>query len=407
MKYQLRPHQKKIVETAPNKYGLFLKMRVGKTAPAIRLACGRTKSCLVIVPKSLKEQWEEEIIKWNNTDCKFQVITKETIRRDWDKTPQAESIIWDEVHLAGANFKSQIYKAVEKYLKKWNVQYIWELTGTPYTSSSWSIYSLGRLLGRPWKWFDWKTRFYYDIKMGHRLIPVQKKGIEEELSQIINKIGITMSLSEISEQAEDEDVKEYFDLNKAQKDAIKEAFDPLPIVRFSAFHQIENGSKKGDGYVEDKVFPCDKSKRLLEIVEGHRKIAVVARYNLQLNYYAEQINGKKVFIINGATENKNEIIKEIEECEDCVVFINSMCSAGYSLASIDTMVFASMDFSFVNYAQIKDRMKNMDKNKSCTYIHLLTRSTKNYKSVDQGVYDAVQNKSNFDAIIFNKDNNKE
>jgi superfamily II DNA or RNA helicase len=399
----LYPHQQNIVDTAPDKYGLFLKMRVGKTATAIRLACTRTTSCLVIVPKSLREQWVEEIERWNNNiNCEFYVITKETFRRDWDKIKEYQACIIDEAHLGFANFKSQLHKAAIFYFKKCSIHYVWALTGTPYTSSSWSIYSLGTLLGHTWRWFSWKSTFFYDIKMGRRLIPVQKKGIEEEISKIINNIGCTLSLSDISEQAEDEYVKEYFDLDKEQKDAIKEAFDPLPIVRFTKYHQIESGALKSDGYSEDRIYECEKTRRLLGIVEANKKVAIVGRYNLQLSHYRELIKGRKVFIINGATEDKNEIIKEIEACEDCVVLINSACSAGYSLASIDTMVFASMSYSFVDHEQITQRIKNMAKNKSCTYVYLLTRSTKDYKSVDQGVYDAVESKMNFDAAIFNK-----
>jgi superfamily II DNA or RNA helicase len=398
----LYPHQQHIVDTAPNKYGLFLKMRVGKTATAIRLASTRASSAIVIVPKSLKEQWEEEIHNWNNSKTIFYVITKETFRKKWKEVPKFEACIIDECHIGFANFKSQLYKSAESYCKKHKSTYIWLLTGTPYTSSSWSIYSLGKLLGKDWKWFDWKRHFFFEVAMGPRTIPVQKKGIEEEISKIINKIGVTMSLSDISQQAHDEYVKEYFDLNKEQEDAIKEAFDPLPIVRFTKYHQIEQGTLKGDGYTEDKKFNCSKGQRLLEIISENHKIAIVCRYNLQLVDYKELIEkeGRKVFIINGETKDKNEVIKGIDTCDDCVVLINSACSAGYSLASIDTMVFASMDFSFVNNAQVKDRIKNMAKNQSCTYIYLLTRSIKGYKSVDQGVYDAVENKTNFDACIF-------
>lgn len=404
----LKPHQEKIVNNAPDKYGLFLRCRVGKTATAIRLACTRSKSCLVIVPKSLKEQWEEEIIKWNSAPdgkpsvTEFYVITKETFRRDWKKIKEYECVIIDEAHLGFANFKSQLHKSAMGYFRAFRVNFRYILSGTPYTSSAWSIYSLGLLLDKSWKWYDWKTRYFYEIAMGPRRIPVQKKGIEKEISIIINRIGCTLSLSDISEQSEDEYVKEYFDLNKEQTLLIKEFFDPLPIVRFTANHQIESGTKNGDGYIGDKTFDCEKTKRLIELASENRKIAIVACYNLQIKSYRKSLesSGRKTFVINGDTKNKNEIIKEIETCDDCVVLINSKCSAGYSLASIDTMVFASMDFSFVNHVQIKDRIKNLNKNKSCTYIYLLTRSTKDYKSVDQGVYDAVESKMNFDAEIF-------
>lgn len=410
----LYPHQKKIVETALNRYGIFFRPRVGKTATSIRLASARVKSAIVIVPKSLKEQWEESIEEWNNGNTKFTVITKETFRRDWDKIEKHDAIIWDEVHIGGANYKSQLFKSVEKYIKKYSVQYIWLLTGTPYTSNCWAVYSLGKLLQRDWNWWQWKQRYFIDVRMGPRIVPVQKdkysnqysEWMKQEMKTIINSIGVTLSLEDISDQAEDEYVKEYFDLNKEQKKLIEENFDPLPIVRFTKYHQIESGTLKGDGYSEDKFFECEKTKRVLELVEEYKKCAVVGRYNIQLKNYQRLLEeqGRKTFLINGATDNKNEIIKAIEKEEECVVLINSMCSAGYSLKSIDTMIFASLDFSFVNYTQIKDRLKNLKKNKSCTYIFLLTRSNKKHKSVDQAVYDAVMNKKDFDATIFeNKD----
>ncbi|HNU76547.1 MAG TPA: SNF2-related protein [bacterium] len=401
---ELREHQRKIVETAPNKYGLFLKMRVGKTATAIRLASTRVKSCIVIVPKSLKEQWESEIKNWNNSDTIFFVITKETFRRDYTKLDKYDAIVVDESHIGFANFKSQLFKSLSAYIKHHDIQYIWLLTGTPFTSSAWSTYSLALLLGHKYNWYEWKKRFFYDIKMGHRMIPKQKDNIESEIAKIVNNIGCTLSLSDISEQADDEYVKEYFDLNAEQKKAIKEYFDPLPIVRFTWHHQLESGTIKGDGYRSDGIYQCEKNNRLIEIVKEIRKVAIVARYNLQLQHYADifKQEGRRVFLINGQTKNLKEIIDQIEKEEDCVVLLNATCSAGYSLASIDIMIFASMDFSFTHYAQICDRLKNMDKNKSCTYIYLLTRSTKDYKSIDQGVYDCVMNKQSFDAEIYAK-----
>ena len=403
--YKLRPHQKKAVEEYPDIWGIWWKPRTGKTFTVIRLASSRTESCIVVVLKSLVEQWEEHVADWNDSDCKFKVISKETFRRDWEKLDRYESVAIDESHIGFHNFKAQLHKAAISYIKKHNIKYIWLATATPYTSSSFSIYSAGKLLRRNWSWYSWKKRFFNNIRMGTRFIPVQKKGIEDELAVIINRIGSTLSLSDISEQSEDEHIKEYFDLNIEQKRAIKDTFDPLPIVMFSAYHQIENGTKLSDGYNEDRIFKCEKTNRLIELVGSYDKIAIVARYNLQLNNYKKEIlikyPDKSVYIINGATKNKNEIIKQIEKDKECVVLLNSMCSAGYSLSSIDTMVFTSMDFSFVNFEQISQRVKNLNKNKSCTYIYLLTRKTKDYKSVDQRIYDCVMDKKDFDYKIFN------
>jgi hypothetical protein len=63
------------------------------------------------------------------------------------------------------------------------------------------------------------------------------------------------------------------------------------------------------------------------------------------------------------------------------------------------MVFASMSFSFVDYIQMCSRLKDMDKKTGNTYIHLLTRDK---GSVDQGIFDSVKKKEDFNIEIFRK-----
>jgi len=58
-----------------------------------------------------------------------------------------------------------------------------------------------------------------------------------------------------------------------------------------------------------------------------------------------------------------------------------------------------MSFSFVDYAQIMSRVKDMKKTTGNTYIYLLTRDK---DSVDKGVYDSVKRKEDFNIEIFNK-----
>lgn len=435
---ELRPHQAKVVAMNPAFRGLFFEMRVGKTPTSIRLACKNLKNCLVITPKPIKEQWEDEINLWKDSDTKFTVITKEQFklaglvkytkangkpgkRFEWQRLPHYDGIIWDEVHLGGCNYKSDLFNCVDDYIKGYKIKFFWPLSGTPYTNDSWSVYSLGMLLGKNWNWYQWKKRYFYDVHMGYKtlksgrkvpnMIPVQKDKkskslaawLENEMKIIVGQLGIVIKLADVVDLPEQMFRNEYFDLNAEQKRIIKEKWDPIPVVRYTAQHQIESGTFKGDEYSESIVISkCEKNERIIELCAENKKIAIVGRYNLYLSSLKQTLSHKfpnrKIYIINGLTANKNEIVNQIHEDDDCIVLIQAMCSVGYSLRSISVMVFASMDFSFPHYTQMCSRLNDMRKKEPNLYIHLLTRG----KSVDRGVYDAVMKKSNFDAAIFER-----
>lgn len=398
---KLYQHQQKIYDSVGSQInsGLWMEMRTGKTPLSIRIASKVSPSCLVIVPKPLVEQWEESISDWDDKGIKWKVIGKERFRIDHKGIEKYNCLLIDEVHRQGANHKSKFFKAVQYYKNKHSVKNTILLSGTPYSNNSWSVYSLGLLLGRDWKWWDWSTRYFFTVKMGMRNIPQQKKGIEGEMAIILKGLGHTCKLKDVVDVPDDEIINEYFDLNPEQKKLIKDSFDPLPIVRFTKEHQIESGTLKSNGYTETMQIGCEKTKRIIELVEENDKICIVCRYNEQVRMYAELIKDRPVFIINGETKNRSEIVKDVDKSDKCAVIVNSSCSDGYTLKSVSIMVFASMSFSYVDYAQMLSRVKDMTKKTGNTYIHLLTRDK---KSIDQAIYESVKRKEDFNASIFNK-----
>jgi len=411
MKYELKDYQQKTVKEAKNKWGLWFKMRVGKTPTAIRLATTRAKNALVICPKHLTEQWQKEIERWNNKKgFEFEVISKETFRRDWNKIEKKDAIIIDECQRAFGNYKSKTYKTGAKYFKKHKTEYIWLLSGTPRTATSWSIYSYGKILSRKWKWREWNNLFYYNVRMGNRIVPVAKEGMEDRLLRITKSIGTVIDLKDVAEVPDDENIFEYFDLNPLQKKTIKELDDVLPNVRYNHIHQIESGTLKSDGYSENLQFECQKDKRLKELVEENNKIIIVAMYLLQIDKYEKLFKncGKEIFIIRGGTKKlASEIAKEAEKSYNAIIIIQSNTCDGYSLKSFDLTVFASLSYSFVDYEQICHRNKATDKKTPNTYIHLLSRNkTVNIgntkSSMDEAVYNSVSKKQDFSTKLFNK-----
>jgi hypothetical protein len=312
-----------------------------------------------------------------------------------------EAIIVDEVHAYFGNYKNQAYRALYSYIKKWNPKYIWLLTGTPLPASSWAVYSYLHLLGRGVKWYTWNEKFFTKVKMGMRLIPIPKKGMNGELQTILRSIGTVIDLKDVADIPDDEEVIETFTLNKDQRDMIKQYFDPLPIVRFTMQHQLEQGVLKSDGYRNIIAMPCDKDKRLTEIAADTDKLIVVCRYHGQIDKLAKVFReqGRKVFIISGQSkETASEVAERAEMAPSCVVLVQGDTCVGYSLKSFNLMVFASMSFSFVNFDQMKHRIKAMEKTEPCQYIYMLTDG----QSVDRGVYEAVQRKQDFSIELFSK-----
>ncbi len=302
---ELRPYQKKAVRVSKNMWGLWFRMRVGKTPTAITRATARITNALIICPKQLTEQWKREILIWNDKkEFDFEVISRETFRRDWKKILPREAIIIDECHRGFGNYKTQLYKAGENYIKKHNVKYLWLLSGTPFTSSSWSIYSYGRLMSRNWNWFDWKTAFFYNIKMGHRMISMPKVGMDSRLQEILRSIGTVIDLKDVADIPDDEDIMEYFNLNTLQKGRINGLLDVLPIVIYTHIHELESGVLKSDGYSEELKISCEKDTRIKELVEDNEKIIIVSRYLAQIDKYEELLKNceKKIFIIRGRTK---------------------------------------------------------------------------------------------------------
>lgn len=404
---ELRPHQVKAVKESPNIWGLWFRMRVGKTPTAIRLATSRVDSALVICPKQLSEQWAREIKTWNDRDdFKFHIISRDQFRRDWNKLPYCQAIIVDECHRAFGNYKSKLFKAGESYLKKHGIKHLWLLTGTPFTSQSWSIFSYGKLMGKNWDWYQWKSAFFYDVKMGRRMIPLPKKGMDGKLQEILKKIGTVVDLKDVAEIPDDDNILEYFDLNADQKRCIAGLNDTTPIVQYIHTHELESGVLKSDGYGEELQIKCNKDARLLELVEENDKIVIVARYLAQLDKYEKLLSdcNKKIFIIKGGTKiPASEVALEAEKHHKAIVLVQSDTCEGYSLKSFNVMVFTSLSYSFVNYDQSKFRIKAAEKNIPCTYIHFLTRdkTVKSMgKSMDQAVYDSVSNKQDFSFGLF-------
>lgn len=397
---ELFSHQKRLLEKNPERCLISHGTGCGKTRTTIELAYKNCSSFLVICPKALKENWRREIAKWGEgRNVKWHVMSKEEFRKDWDSLEKFEGVICDESHYF-FGMKSQMMKSLLGYFKKHNVKYRWLATATPYLSTAWNIYVAARLLGHEWGYMKFKQKFFYDVRFGNRVLPVQREGIEEEIAGLVKMIGDTVAMDEVVDIPEQVFETEYIKLTPHQERSIKSIPDILPIVKFTKQHQIENGILLGDDYNPSKAYDCQKNDRILELIEEFPKVAIFCRYNYQIDVIKDLIVDKDVFVIRGDVKDRDSVVQKVNALSNCVVLINSACSEGYELPTIDAVIFASLGFSFKDYKQSLGRFLRINKLKKNLFIHLISGD------VDQAVFDSIMSKQDFDIEIYAKQNNK-
>jgi len=395
----LKPHQQAVIDWKdpsfqhldPEKFGLFFAPRVGKTYTILELFKKyNINDGLIVVPKKLKPQWLEEVKNW---DANHTVITKEEFKRDHKMLPRYNAIAIDECHHF-SNTKSQLTKSMLWYMKAHGVQYRWLATGTPYRSSPLNIYALYVLLGKPINYWGFFQKFYIQISMGNRLVPKPRPHMEAELETYVKNIGMTLALKDVADVPESVDIVEIFDMTEEQTKAIQMIEEPVFISRFSKMHQIEQGFIYGDEYTATESFPSLKNDRILDLVKQHDKIAISCKFTHQIDLLASLLAFRDVYIIDGRTEDRYAVEKQIKQSASCVVILQAGASEGMDLSSIDTMVFASLSFSHLDHVQTKARLENLEVLHENTYYYLLT------SNIDVKVHKRIMEHKDFHESLF-------
>jgi len=397
--FTLYRHQQELVDLAPKKYLLHHECGTGKSLTAIKLCDKLCKTVLVICPKSIKDQWIENIKELSDNPEGYKVLTKEEFKKQHKDLETMQGIIWDEIHYA-ANYKSQIHKATMAYIKRVKPECIYGLTATVYLSSAWNIYSVAHILGHDWNWMKFKREFFFDIKMGSKTIPKQREGIEPKIAILVNELGNTVRMDECVDIPEQVFETETFDLTPSQKKAIKEVKETEVnhIVRWTKTHQICGGSLKGDGYTKDQFFKNEKIARLKDLASAHKKLVVVCRYNNEIDYIVDELGmDYEILKIRGSTKDRHRVVEAANDFDECIVLVNAACSEGYELPTFPLMIFYSYDFSLKNYLQMIGRIQRINKIKKNVYLSLIVKGT-----IDEDVFNCIKRKKDFDVAIYNK-----
>jgi len=397
-------HQKDIIDQSSRYKLLAWACGLGKTMAAIRLAEKNSNRCLIISPKSLTKNWEREIEKWGTQkEFKWKIVTKENFRKDWKILAQEnfDGLICDELHFF-LGIKSMMSKNLIKYLKQVKPNCLYGLTATPYTSSPWSVFMLETIFGKNPNYADYRYRYFNDVKMGSRYIPVVKKGIEKEIAQKIKAVGSVVDRSDVFDVPDVIYETEYFDLTQEQKKAIQEVENNprsvVHVVRWTHIHEIMGGTLKG----EDNIHSIRNGKipRLKEYAEQYKKFVVFCRYTAELEAIQREL-GDRVVVVNGETTGRDEIFEKANQSDDTILTISAQISVGYNLPTYELVIFYSNDFSYINRIQAEGRVQRGEYRTLRTIIDFVVQG-----SVDEDVVNALKRKENFLIETYKRDGQK-
>lgn len=375
---ELYSHQKRIIEENPRKRLLAHSMGLGKTITAIKWAEQNNYNTLVVCPKGLVEQWQQQV------DIKrFHVVSKEHFKNS--VVPKFDALIVDEAdHFFSAHFKSQLSKSLRAYIKKHDPALLL-LTGTPYRSSAWNIYTAAQLLGIRYDYQKFKDAFFYSMQMGHRIIMQPKKDLATatRLKRLIHSIADVVTLEEcvdIPAQVEETIIT---GLSLEQKEAIYDNQEVVPIARFTADHKTE--AEVG------LIRPSFKLERITRILEENDTVIVVCRYLEQMDAIQKAL-GFQALRIDGSTKERDSLIKTFNKAHNTALIVQSALCEGWEAPNCSTMVFASLGFSYRDYVQMKARILRINALHKNLYVHLVAGDA------DKAILKAMKSSRDFDVL---------
>lgn len=401
-KIQLYQHQLDLIQRNPSRYGLWFDTGTGKTITGIFLANQNCSSVLVVVPKTNKQDWIDNMNKHCTVD-QWRVMTKEEFKKEAPKLRPYDGVIVDEAHYF-LGITSQLSKTLMAYFKKHKTEYRWLMTATPYMSTPLNVYVAARLLGHEWNYPYFVNQFFHKIPMGGRIItkPKTGKAVEEELRKLLKAIGDTVEIGEIVTVPEQSFDTVYLPLEDVQEQAIDELDEPVFITRWTKKHQIENGfvySEQGSEHT--KNFPNAKAEWIMHYVEDKDKVAIFCRYKEQIQQYKTLLQyiypDRNIYELHGDIKDRYSVIHNADADNRCIILIQTECSAGYELPSFSHIIFASLSFSYVSYKQGLGRFLRINRLKENTYTHLVVEG-----GVDEDVYNCIMQKKDFSVSLYYK-----
>jgi len=376
-------HQQKFLDKNPDRAMLVWETGTGKTVTACVWRNNERRAhlrALVVAPKAIVEKWKRDLKDWN---AEADVISTDQIKKH-DLSPYDVIIVDEAQNFASPLFdknRSQRSGALYSYVRLHAHCHILLLTATPVRSTPFNIHTLACYLRIFWDVQKFRDKFFYLTDMFGRTHWEKRKGWQKMIRPYIEEISDIVLMSDcVDVPVQHHQVEKIKWDNKQEMALVKQYLEPS--AEWHARHRAENGEKK--------------TKKIAEIVDGYRKVIIVCHYRSQIAEYEEYFKDRQVFSLHGSTKDQDEVIKNAREADDCIFIIQASMGAGFDAGEFSVVIFASMSFRYVDYVQMKGRVKRINNLHENTFIHLLGGEC------DQAVYDTIISGQDFDPIVYFK-----
>jgi SNF2 family DNA or RNA helicase len=388
-------------------------MGLGKTLQAIALLAdiypAQQNPSLVVVPRSLLFNWENEILKFKpeltyavyhgpgrdmkEARRKNLIITTYAMARNDIEILRAEKfyyIILDESQNI-KNMNSQISRAVMLL----NASHRLALSGTPIENNLGELYSLFRFLnpamfGSP------------DEFNNHYATPIQKNDDKETLVELKKKIYPFILrrlkgdvLKELPEKVEqilyvemNDEQKLFYEQRRrfyyetvrsqiAQSGIKKSQFFILQAL--SELRQIASipESKSENGIISPKREIL--IQHILDLAANHHKVLVFANFLNALDCIAEDLEkeGLEYLLMTGATKDRKQLVERFQEDDSLKVFLLTLKTGGIglNLTAADYIFLFDPWWNKSAENQAIDRTHRIGQDKTVFAYKLITRGT--------------------------------
>lgn len=373
----LYDHQKRFIERNPDRALLVWETGTGKTVAACEWLKMRPEyPALVICPKGIVGKWRRDLIA---EGAKADVITRDSVKViDISKY---RAIVVDEAQdFASPLFeKNRSQRATKLYLhfKNHPDTHALLLTATPVRSTPWNIHTLACYMGKYWPAKEFKAEFFHLTDKFGRMHYELDHGWQKRVRPYVESLADIVLMKDCVDVPVQHHQVVKVPWTGIQEDKLGNTFED-PARAWHERHRAENG--------------LEKLIELKKILDGYRKAIVVCHYTAQIEQYAEEIGkDRQVFVLQGATKDQDAVIQGAREADDCVFIIQASMGAGFDAAEFSVVIFASMSFRYVDYVQMKGRVKRINNLHENLFIHMI--GGKN----DQAVYDTIQKNKDFDV----------
>lgn len=372
----------------------------GKTNALLALVQKNARNVLIIVPKGLREQWSVKVREFG-VGVPARIVTKEEFRRDAATMGGYDAVVIDELHHF-SGYKSQMHKALVKYLKRTQPRFVWSGTATPYRREPFNIYALALIHGVVLDWIRFRGEYYQPRYLGVRMIwePRTDEETRKRLWELLAQFSDFVKLEDCFDMPEQLDEEpEMLELSAEQKKAIKELrlVETNPLVLCGKIQQIESGFMYGDEFTPTRHFETAKKARIIELAEENPKLLVFCRFTEQIHAIARDLKTEGYNVLTITGENSAEHFTVSQKAEDtsaCVLIAQESCATGWETPSFPVVVYASMNYGLLDMIQSRGRVIRANKLSRHVFVYLLGGA------VDKAVVECLGRKADFDPATF-------